>query len=68
MFLPDRSSRFPCCLASQGHHAKGTVCRGGVIFHWRNTADKRLQELCANDPPFEMKRMAYGGFSLLAGS
>jgi len=55
-------------LASQGHHAKGTVCRGGVIIHWRNTADKRLQELCANDPPFEMKRMAYGGFSLLAGS
>lgn len=31
-------------------------------------ADKRLQDLCAQDPPFDMKRMAYGGFKLLTGS
>lgn len=31
-------------------------------------ADERLAELCANNPPFDMQRIAYGGFKFLAGS
>ncbi|MGJ8698112.1 MAG: DUF1428 domain-containing protein [Verrucomicrobiaceae bacterium] len=31
-------------------------------------ADERLAKMCENDPPFDMKRMAYGGFRLLTGS
>jgi uncharacterized protein YbaA (DUF1428 family) len=31
--------------------------------------DPRLAEICGNEnPPFDMKRMAYGGFKLLTGS
>ncbi|MEN8694480.1 MAG: DUF1428 domain-containing protein [Akkermansiaceae bacterium] len=31
-------------------------------------ADERLAKMCENDPPFDMRRMAYGGFQQLADS
>lgn len=30
--------------------------------------DPRLTDMCGENPPFDMKRMAYGGFKLLSGS
>ncbi|YCM46217.1 DUF1428 domain-containing protein [Verrucomicrobiaceae bacterium 227] len=29
--------------------------------------DERLANICGDNPPFDMKRMAYSGFQLLAG-
>ena len=31
-------------------------------------ANEQLKEICSGNPPFDMKRMAYGGFKLLYGS
>lgn len=31
-------------------------------------ANEHLKELCSQDPPFDMTRMAYGGFKFLSGS
>lgn len=34
----------------------------------KSMTDERLTSICAEDPPFDMKRMAYSGFKLLSGS